>query len=189
VAAAGASGAIYTRRLLQLALPRVEKVYFTCSRHAVEVAQHELQVDPRDQAFLGRQYDNLHAVAHGDMTAPFASGSGVCDVTVVVPCSMGMLARIAHGISNDLISRAADVALKERKRLILCPRETPLSVIHLRNMLGVTEAGAIVAPAMPNFYTAPNNIEELVDTVVWRLLSLAGLELPGRLRWGQERKS
>lgn len=191
VAASGASGSIYTRRVLQLALPAVETVYFTFSRHAAEVTLVESGFDLRTSdgsldAYLGAHYPNLRCIDPGDMGAPFASGSGVCDVTILAPCSMGMVARIAHGISNDLISRAADVALKERRRLILCPRETPLSVIHLRNMLAVSEAGAIVAPAMPNFYTLPRTIEEVVDTVAWRLLALAGLELPQRLRWGQE---
>jgi 4-hydroxy-3-polyprenylbenzoate decarboxylase len=129
-------------------------------------------------------HPNLVVVGDSDMGAPFASGSGVCDATIIAPCSMGMVGRIAHGISDDLIARAADVALKERQRLILCPRETPLSVVHLRNLLAVSEAGAIVAPAMPNFYTHPATIEDLVDTVAWRVLALAGLDLPERLRWG-----
>ncbi|MDQ2730335.1 MAG: UbiX family flavin prenyltransferase [Armatimonadota bacterium] len=192
VAASGASGSIYTRRVLQLALPAVETVYFTFSRHAAEVTHLESWFDLRAGSlddYLGGHYANLRSVPPGDMGAPFASGSGVCDVTILAPCSMGMVARIAHGISNDLISRAADVALKERRRLILCPRETPLSVIHLRNMLAVSEAGAIVAPAMPNFYTLPQTVEEVADTVAWRLLALAGLELPARLRWGQEEET
>lgn len=191
VAASGASGSVYARRLLQLALSQVERVYFTYSRHAAEVMAHELgiQLDASGAGLdelLGMPHENLRVFQPGNMGAPFASGSGVCDVTIVVPCSMGMVSRIAHGISNDLISRAADVAMKERRRLILCTRETPLSIIHLRNMLAVSEAGAIVAPAMPNYYTLPRTLEDLVDTVVWRLLALGGLPLPGHLRWGSE---
>jgi 4-hydroxy-3-polyprenylbenzoate decarboxylase len=193
VAASGASGSIYARRVLQLALPHVETVYFTWSRHAAEVMLHEIGLDLNQAAdrpdivarLVGGDFGNLRMIANEDMTAPFASGSGVCDATVIVPCSMGMVARIASGASDDLIARAADVALKERRRLVLCPRETPLSVIHLRNMLAVSEAGAIVAPAMPNFYTHPHSIDDLADTVAWRLLSLIGLELPQHLKWGQ----
>ncbi|MCA1596231.1 MAG: UbiX family flavin prenyltransferase, partial [Chloroflexi bacterium] len=171
-AASGASGSIYLQRLLTHALPQVERVYFTFSRHAAEVMLHELKFDLMAcggdlEPLLGARYDNLILARPGDMRAPFASGSGVCDSTIIVPCSMGMVGRIAAGISDDLIARAADVALKERRRLILCPRETPLSVIHLRNMLAVSEAGAIVAPAMPNFYTHPASLDDAVDTVVW----------------------
>jgi len=214
VAASGASGSVYTRRVLQILLSCVERVYFTYSRHAIEVMRHELGFDlsasggdltallqyapetdidqgasrpeQRSHAGVSDYSGDLRVVAPDDLTAPFASGSGVCDVTIVAPCSMGMVSRIAHGASDDLISRAADVALKERRRLILCPRETPLNAIHLRNMLLVTEAGAIVAPAMPNFYTRPRTLDDLVDTVAWRLLALAGLDLPEHLRWGGE---
>ena len=190
VAASGASGSVYTRRVLQLLLPRVECVHFAYSRHASEVMLYELGFDLSRckgdlTGLLGETYPNLRVHENAGMMAPFASGSGVCDVTLIVPCSMGMVGRIAHGISDDLVARAADVALKERKRLILCPRETPFSAIHLRNMLTVTEAGAIVAPAMPNFYTRPASVEDLVDTVAWRLLALAGMDLPPRLRWAQ----
>jgi len=174
--------------MLQLSLEHFERVYFTYSRHAAEVALLETGFNLSEGSLKpwGLSSPRLHVFPLSDMRAPFASGSGVCDATVLVPCSMGTLARIASGASTDLISRAADVALKERRRLILCPRETPLSLIHIRNMLAVTEAGAIVAPAMPSYYKLPTSIDDLVDTVVWRLLSLAGIQLPQRLRWGAE---
>lgn len=124
-----------------------------------------------------------------DFGAPFASGSARYDTMIVCPCSMGMLARIATGVSNDLATRAADVALKERRRLILITRETPLSLIHLRNMCAVAEAGAIVCPATPSFYSRPDTVEGVVATVVERVLDLAGFEQPDALRWGEHAKA
>jgi 4-hydroxy-3-polyprenylbenzoate decarboxylase len=120
-----------------------------------------------------------------DFYAPFASGSAQYDTMIVCPCSMGMLARIATGISNDLITRAADVVLKERRRLILVTRETPLNLIHINNMKTVTEAGGIICPAVPSFYGNPNSIEAALATVVDRVLDLAGLKLEGAYRWGE----
>ena len=117
-----------------------------------------------------------------DFFAPFASGSAKYDTMIVCPCSMGLLARIATGVSNDLVTRAADVVLKERRRLILVPRDTPLSLIHLRNMTTLTEAGAVICPAMPSFYSRPESFEALAATVVDRVLDLAGLELD-TYRW------
>ena len=114
--------------------------------------------------------------------APFASGSARFQTMIICPCSMGMLGRIAAGISDDLITRAADVILKERRRLILVPRDTPLSLIHLKNMVAVTEAGGIITPACPSFYSKPADFESLAATVVDRVLDLAGLELP-TFRW------
>src|SRR5439155_8046886 len=121
-----------------------------------------------------------------DFTAPFASGSAGFGAMVVIPCSMGGLARIAHGLSDDLVGRAADVMLKERRKLILVARETPLSIVHLENMAAVTRAGALVLPAAPSFYGRPRTVEDLLDTVVGRVLDQLGL--PSRLgpRWGAE---
>ena len=118
-----------------------------------------------------------------DFNAPFASGSAKFETMMVCPCSMGTLARIATGISNDLMTRAADVILKERRKLILVPRETPLSLIHLKNMVTVTEAGGIILPAIPSFYSKPGNVEEVIGTVVDRLLDIAGFEIKTK-RWG-----
>jgi 4-hydroxy-3-polyprenylbenzoate decarboxylase len=120
-----------------------------------------------------------------DFYAPFASGSAGYDTMVIIPCSMGTLGRIATGISDDLITRAADVILKERGRLIVVPRETPYNLIHLRNMVTLTEAGAIIMPATPSFYSLPSNMDELVDTVVNRVLDLAGIVNSG-FHWGQD---
>ena len=121
-----------------------------------------------------------------DFRAPFASGSAGWDAMVVIPCSTGGLARIAHGISDDLVGRAADVMMKERRKLVLVVRETPLSTIHLENMLAVTRAGAVVLPAAPSFYSKPATIEAVLDTVVGRVLDQLGL--PNKLmpRWGAD---
>ncbi|PHI18423.1 3-octaprenyl-4-hydroxybenzoate carboxy-lyase [Lewinellaceae bacterium SD302] len=119
-----------------------------------------------------------------DWHAPFASGSARYGAMLVCPCSMGLLGRINAGISNDLITRAADVILKERRKLVMIPRETPLSLIHLRNMTSLTEAGAIICPAIPSFYGGATGPEELAATVVDRALELAGIEVSGTYRWG-----
>jgi 4-hydroxy-3-polyprenylbenzoate decarboxylase len=118
------------------------------------------------------------------MNAPFASGSARFDGMVVIPCSMGTLSRIAHGSSESLILRAADVFLKERRKLILVPRETPWSLIHARNAVIAIEAGAILLPASPSFYSHPTTLVQLADTVVWRILDQLGLETPTAFRWG-----
>ncbi len=121
-----------------------------------------------------------------DFRAPFASGSAGWDAMVVIPCSTGGLARIAHGISDDLIGRAADVMLKERRKLVMVVRETPLSTIHLENMLAVTRAGAVVLPAAPSFYSKPATIEAVLDTVIGRVLDQLGLPNGLMPRWGAE---
>lgn len=123
-----------------------------------------------------------------DFNAPFASGSAGFDTMIIIPCSMGTLGRIAQGISNDLISRAADVILKERRKLILVTRETPLNLIHINNMKTITEAGGIICPATPSFYSKPQTINELVQTVTDRVLSLAGLETDG-YQWGTDNQA
>lgn len=118
-----------------------------------------------------------------DFNAPFASGSAKYESMIICPCSMGLLGRIANGISDDLTSRAADVMLKERRKLIIVPRETPYNLVHLRNMTMLTEAGAIICPATPSFYSKPQTLEQIVDTVVDRILDLAGIENQ-TYRWG-----
>jgi 4-hydroxy-3-polyprenylbenzoate decarboxylase len=179
VAIGGASGSIYAKRLLDTLVNVGSDVeiglVFTQSGN--EVWAHELGAVP---AYPFKRYGLR------DFRAPFASGSAGWDAMVVIPCSTGGLARIAHGISDDLVGRAADVMLKERRRLVLVVRETPLSVIHLENMLTVTRAGAVVLPATPSFYSKPTTMDGLVDTVVGRVLDQLGL--PNRLmpRWGEE---
>jgi len=179
VAIGGASGSLYARRLLEALAASVEpaKVAVCFSPRGLEVWRHELGEDP---SFAFRRY------AIDDFRSPFASGSALWDAVVVIPCSMGRLGRIAHGVGDDLVSRAADVALKERRKLVLVVRETPLSQIHLENMLAVTRAGAVVLPAAPSFYFRPTRIEQLADTVVARVLDQLGLAHTLAPRWAEE---
>lgn len=120
-----------------------------------------------------------------DFNAPFASGSARYDTMIVCPCSMGLLGRINAGLSDDLTTRAADVILKERRKLIIVPRETPYNLIHLKNMVSLTEAGAIICPATPSFYSRPQTVDEIADTVVDRVMDLAGLHIDHTYRWGE----
>jgi 4-hydroxy-3-polyprenylbenzoate decarboxylase len=172
VAITGASGAVYAKLLLdnlQKLSAQIEKVGVVMSDNAKEVWQYELG---------NKDYEHypFDFYAKTDFNAPFASGSAKYDTMIIAPCSMGTLGRIAHGISNDLISRAADVILKERRKLIAVVRDTPFSLIHLQNMKLVTEAGGIICPANPSFYSLPKTIEEVAQTVVDRVIDLAGLE-------------
>jgi 4-hydroxy-3-polyprenylbenzoate decarboxylase len=179
----GASGAPYTKRLLDVlcsvgsAVPeQVDEIAVVFSDAAKQVWAHEVGSHPRELPF--RCYCNH------DFGAPFASGSAGWDAMIVVPCSMGGLARIAQGHSADLIGRTADVMLKERRKLVLVVRETPLSLIHLENMIRATQAGALVLPAAPSFYTRPQTIEALLDTVVSRALDHVGIRNELHARWG-----
>lgn len=184
VGISGSSGAIYAKMLLdQLSVipEQWESVGVVVSDNAR--VNWELEIGPTDWSVYPFQF-----YSGKDFFAPFASGSARYDTMIVCPCSMGMLARIATGISNDLMTRAADVVLKERRRLILVTRETPLSLIHLNNMKAVTEAGGIICPAVPSFYSRPDSMEALIATVTHRVLDLAGLEAPG-FRWGEEHTS
>jgi 4-hydroxy-3-polyprenylbenzoate decarboxylase len=180
VAVGGASGAPYARRILDILAAQPADVVQTdlvFSKAAHQVWAEEIGTPTADLPF--KKWDVR------DFNAPFASGSGGFHAMVVIPCSMGGLGRIAHGLSDDLIGRAADVMLKERRKLILVARDTPLSLIHLENMAAVTRAGAIVLPAMPSFYARPKTIEELLDTVVGRVLDHLGLPIKLGPRWGQ----
>lgn len=180
IAITGASGAVYAdlllKKLMQLK-DQIEDVGIVMSDNAKDVWRFELDND---------DYENLpyKFYAKNDFTAPFASGSAKFDTMIVVPCSMGTLGRIAAGTSDDLVIRAADVILKERRKLILVARDTPLNLIHLKNMVTVTEAGGIICPAMPSFYSKPQSITEVAATVVDRIIDLAGLESDS-YRWGQ----
>ncbi len=179
VAITGASGSIYAKQLLHYLeqMPeQYECIDLVFSKNAKEVWRHELG-DEADIEFSFNEYEP------NDFYAPFASGSAGYDTMIICPSSMGTLGRIANGISNDLISRAADVMLKEGKQLILVPRETPFNLIHLRNMTQLTEAGAVIIPAIPSFYSKPETIEQLVDTVVHRVLQRAGFILD-TFQWG-----
>ncbi len=181
VAITGASGSIYAQQLLrklQEMKEQVTEVALVWSSNAHTVWEYELGDDG---------YKNLpfKVFAKDDFMAPFASGSSSFGAMIICPCSMGTIGRIAAGISNDLITRAADVMLKERRKLICVVRETPYNLIHLRNMTAVTEAGGIICPATPSFYSRPKNLEEAVDTVVSRVLQLSGIKMEG-YRWQEE---
>ena len=172
VTSTGASGAIYAKILLQkLALlqEQIEAVGLIFSDNARSVWEFELGNKDYEKSTF-KLYDKT------DFTAPFASGSARYNTMIICPCSMGTLARIAHGTSNDLVTRAADVILKERRKLILVTRDTPLSLIHINNMKILTEAGGIIAPASPSFYSQPKNFEDLAATVIDRVIDLAGLQ-------------
>lgn len=179
IAVTGASGTIYAQRLLE-ALASVGncEVHVTLSAYAKQVAHTELdgglQVPDQPDFFL-----------HGDksMNVPFASGSALMDAMVILPCSMGTLGRIAHGYADSTITRAADVFLKERRKLIIVPRETPWNLIQARNIVTLIEAGANVIPAMPSFYHRPQTINEVADTVVARVLDHLGVDHELTRRW------
>jgi len=181
VAVTGASGSIYARLLLDKLTALKDQwqaLSIVMTDNAKEVWRTELQNDA---------YGNYpHPVfSQRDFSAPFASGSGRYDIMIVIPCSMGTLGRIATGISSDLITRAADVVLKERRKLICVVRDTPYNLVHIRNMETVTLAGGIICPATPSFYSLPKTIEEVAATVVDRVLDLAGLDI-STFRWGSE---
>jgi 4-hydroxy-3-polyprenylbenzoate decarboxylase len=175
IAATGASGAIYLNRLLQYLSGGDVEMHLILSGYAKQVVHEE----------IGKLTMPDGAIEYSDktMNAPFASGSTRFDAMIIMPCSMGTVGRIAAGTSETLILRTADVFLKERRPLILVPRETPWNLIHARNVVTVMEAGARVLPAMPSFYSRPGSIEELVDTVVWRVLDQIGIAAPNACRW------
>lgn len=179
IAVTGASGTIYARQLLDAlrGVPGLEQIAVVASGNGKAVAEYERESLPETGGGIV-WFDN------GDMFAPPASGSARYDAMVIVPCSMGSAGRIAAGTSQDLIGRAADVMLKERRRLILVVRETPLSNIHLRNLTTISECGGIILPASPSFYSHPAGIEELCGTVTNRILDLLGVENDGK-RWGE----
>lgn len=172
VAVTAASGAIYARLTLESLLrsPEVEQIALIYSTHAREIARHEGVTMPEDERI--RVFNNV------DFFASPASGSGAWDAMAVVPCSVGTAGRIATGVSQTLLERAADVMLKERRRLVLVVRETPLSLLHLRNLTTLTESGAVVLPAAPSFYSLPSTLEQLCMTVVERLVVQLGVTLP-----------
>jgi 4-hydroxy-3-polyprenylbenzoate decarboxylase len=182
VAITGASGSIYAKLLLdklQQLSNQIEHVGIVMSDNAKDVWKHELGND---------DYKNYTQFTFYDKTnfyAPFASGSAKYNIMIVSPCSMGTMARIASGISNDLTTRAADVILKERRKLILMVRDTPYSLIHINNMKTITESGGIICPASPSYYSKPQTIEELASTVVDRVIDLAGLEI-NTYRWQEK---
>jgi flavin prenyltransferase len=183
IAITGASGSIYAKVLLDklfLIKTQWSQLSIIITDNAKVVWQTELS---------NEDYKKYEATYYekNDFMAPFASGSGNYNTMIIVPCSMGTVGRIATGISNDLISRAADVILKEKRKLICVVRETPYNLIHLRNMEIITQAGGIICPASPSFYSKPTTIEEAVATVVDRIIDLAGLKID-TYRWGTHPK-
>jgi|SRR3954463_14298028 4-hydroxy-3-polyprenylbenzoate decarboxylase len=179
VAMTGASGALYAQRLLDNLNVNEHEVHLVLSNYAQSVLSEELPGGLK--LAPGVQTHNIKS-----MNAPFASGSNACDAMVVIPCSMGTLGRIAHGYGEDVLLRAADVMLKERKKLILVPRETPISLVHVKNFELLLLAGATLIPANPSFYTRPNSIEQVIDTVVARVLDHLGIAQKLMPRWREE---
>ncbi len=181
VAVTGASGSIYAQRFLRCAAKEFERVYLMMSDQALQVWRTELdpsitQGDANPERLLGVPCANITVLDRKDYFSPPASGSFRHAGMVVIPCSMGTAGRIANGISDDLVTRAADVCLKEKRPLVLVVRETPLNLIQLRNLTQLAEAGATVMPASPGFYHRPVSIEELVDSVVARVLQHVGVD-------------
>lgn len=178
VAITGASGVLYTQRLLDNLDTREHEIHIVMSNYAQQVLSEELPGGLRLPA--GAKTHNLKS-----MNAPFASGSNPPDAMVVIPCTMGTLGRIAHGYSEDVLLRAADVVLKEKKKLILVPRETPLSLVHVKNFELLLLAGAVILPANPSFYSGPKTIQDVVDTVVARVLDHLGVANKLAPRWAE----
>jgi 4-hydroxy-3-polyprenylbenzoate decarboxylase len=196
LALSGASGMAYGLRLLECLLAADLRVYLLVSQAAHIVAKQELGVAlPARPGDLEKQLSEslnardgqLSVFGREDWNAPVASGSNPADAMVVCPCSMGTLAAIAHGLSDNLIERAADVMLKEQKKLILVPREAPFSTLHLENMLALSRMNAVILPANPGFYHRPQRVEDIVDFIVARILDQLGIRHALMARWGEDR--
>ncbi len=192
LAVTGASGSLFAVEMLRAleADARVGRVHLVVSPSALRVFAEETGVNARIDIvtkLLGSPSTKIAMMEHSDIGAPIASGSYPVDAMIVLPCSMGTLAGIAHGIAGNLIERAADVCLKERRRLVLCVRETPLNLIHIRNMAAVTEAGATVFPVIPTFYNHPQTVTDIARNYVHRVLQHIGLPQPGAYKWGADR--
>jgi flavin prenyltransferase len=179
IAITGASGSVYAKNILDK-LTVVKDQWTNLSVVMTENAKQVWKTELDNESYSNYPVKFYTTM---DFTAPFASGSGQYDTMIIIPCSMGTLGRIASGISNDLITRAADVVLKERRRLICVVRDTPYNLVHIRNMETVTLAGGIICPATPSFYSRPKTIEEVAATVVDRVLDLAGIDIK-TFRWG-----
>jgi 4-hydroxy-3-polyprenylbenzoate decarboxylase len=196
LALSGASGMAYGLRLLECLLAADLQVTLLVSQAAHIVAKQELGValparagdlEKQLSAALNARDGQLRVFGREDWNAPVASGSNPADAMVVCPCSMGTLAAIAHGLSDNLIERAADVMLKEQKKLILVPREAPFSTLHLENMLTLSKMNAVILPANPGFYHRPQSVEDIVDFVVARILDQLGIQHALVARWGEDR--
>ena len=184
IAITGASGVIYGKRLLEELHNKKVETHLVMSQAAKKIIKHELGTSEKT---LEKLATHVHEI--DDWSSPIVSGSYKTDGMVIVPCSMKTLAGIASGFAENVILRAADVALKEKRKLILVPRETPLSTIHIRNMLDLAQQGAIIVPAMPAFYHKPKNIDDLVDFMVGRVLDVLGIEHNLYKRWQDIQKT
>jgi 4-hydroxy-3-polyprenylbenzoate decarboxylase len=189
LAITGASGSVYAIEMLRAldADDRIAHVDLVISPSAMRVLAEETAVQGRNslvEKLLGRASTKVHLLAHEDIGAPIASGSYPSDGMIVLPCSMGTLAGIAHGLAANLIERAADVCLKQRRPLILCVRETPLNLIHIRNMAAATEAGAVIYPCIPTLYDKPQDTTAMARNFVQRVLQHIGLPQPNAFQWG-----
>ena len=178
VAITGASGAVYGKRLLEVLQNRKIEAHLIVSRAAEKVIEHELEISKEDVERLA-----VHSYDINDLNAPMVSGSYKTDAMIIIPCSMKTLAGIAHGYSDNLILRTADVMMKEKRTLILVPRETPMNIIHLRNMLNLAKQGVTIVPAMPAYYHKPTNISHLIDYVVGKVLDCLEIDHELFQRW------
>ena len=191
IAATGASGALFLRELLKVVEgdARVTKVNFIASDNALRVFAEELEIRGRNELvaqLLGTASKKIRQQGNSDIGANVASGSYPTDAMIVIPCSMGTLARVAHGLAGNLIERAADVCLKEKRPLVLCVRETPLNRIHIRNMFRAADAGATIYPLIPTFYNHPQSFEEMARQLANRVLAHVGLRQDEAYEWKGE---
>jgi len=191
IAATGASGAVFARELLRVVDQdqRITTVNFIASDNALRVFAEELPVRGRNDLIarlLGAKSQKIQLQANSDIGANVASGSYPTDAMIILPCSMGTLARVANGLAGNLIERAADVCLKEKRPLVLCVRETPLNKIHIRNMYRAADAGATVYPLIPTFYNLPQSVEEMAQQFAYRVLAHLGLAQEKAYRWKQD---
>ncbi|MEW6607981.1 MAG: flavin prenyltransferase UbiX [bacterium] len=189
VAITGASGIIYAKRLLELLVQQKQiEILLTLSKNSILTIEDELNLKVdlkkfKPEDLLGKEGKSISYFHCEDLSPDFISGSNYFDAFVIIPCSMGTLGRIAAGLSDNLIGRTADVALKEQRKFILVPRETPLNYIHLRNMLELVQAGAVILPACPGFYHHPKTINDLVDFLVSRVLDHLGIKTNVVIKW------
>ncbi|MGQ9456419.1 MAG: UbiX family flavin prenyltransferase [Armatimonadota bacterium] len=185
VALSGASGMLYARRLLEV-LPRAyDRIYLTATDNAFDIIRDELQLNRLEELLPVGEQSKFCILSSTDLHSPPASGSYRYDGMVVVPCSVGVVGRIASGISNDLVTRAADVCLKEGRKLVLVLRETPLNLVHLKNLSLLADAGATILPAAPAFYNKPLTVSDLVDYVVDKILCALGVGFRLVREWGE----
>ena len=183
----GASGAIYAERLLQVLTAQLERVYLIVTDSGLQVVEHELRKNDNEfslrKILADKKHPRVRIFANDNFFAPVASGSNAPDAAVIIPCSMGTLSRVSHGFSTTLLERVCDVVLKQKKQLIMVPRETPLNILHLNNMLRLAEAGAWLVPASPAFYHKPHTMAELIDFVVSRVLDCLDIPHDISRRW------